>query len=157
MYDYSVNALDLCLVRTCVVASFNLLQIKQLGIEISVPRSLWLTMLMRNLAGLVGFTSLVYALKYLPMGLFMVLVNTSPFFAALLGFIFLKESLMTHEIIAMSVSFTAIAILATLKQDNRESTSEFDLNNPHVRLLGIITAMLHVVGTSTITVCTRRM
>jgi drug/metabolite transporter (DMT)-like permease len=59
------------------------------GIPIEVPKSMHNLMLIRNIAGLVGFTALVYALKLLPMGLYMILNNTSPFISTALSFCFL--------------------------------------------------------------------
>ena len=73
-------------------------------------------MLIRNIAGLVGFTALVYALKNLPMGLFMILNNTAPFIASALSFVLLKERMMSHEIAAMVMSFSAVVVLATGKE-----------------------------------------
>jgi drug/metabolite transporter (DMT)-like permease len=43
-------------------------------------------MILRNIAGLIGFTALVYALKSLPMGLYMVINNTAPFVASTLSY-----------------------------------------------------------------------
>lgn len=74
-----------------------------------------LIMLLRNMAGLVGFTALVYALKNLPMGLYMILVNTSPFISTVLSYCFLKEVMRRIELVAMVLSFIAVAIIALSK------------------------------------------
>lgn len=72
-------------------------------------------MFVRNCAGLIGFTALVYALKNLPMGLFMILNNTSPFIATSLSYIFLNERMLTHELVAMLLSFIAVVMIAVGK------------------------------------------
>lgn len=72
-------------------------------------------MFLRNLAGLVGFTALVYALKYLPMGLYMILVNTSPFISTSLSYFFLQDSMKYIEIVAMIISFAAVVVIAISK------------------------------------------
>lgn len=115
MYSYKVNALDLCLVRTTVVGVWNILQILHASIPITVPSDMLGVMLVRNIAGLVGFTALVYALKYLPMAMFMILNNTGPFIASLMAFFFLKERLMKHEVIAMLLSFGCVLVIAMSK------------------------------------------
>lgn len=79
-------------------------------------------MFVRNCAGLIGFTALVYALKNLPMGLFMIINNTSPFIASVLSYCTLKERLMSHEIIAMIFSFTAVVIIAMSKPTDSSLT-----------------------------------
>ena len=74
-----------------------------------------LQMLLRNIAGLVGFTARVYALKILPMGLYMILVNTSPFISTALSYCFLNEIMRRIELIAMVFSFSAVAVIAISK------------------------------------------
>ncbi len=73
---------------------------------------MYLLMLIRNWAGLIGFTALVYALKNLPMGLFMILNNTSPFISTALSYCILNEKMMMHEIAAMILSFCAVVLMA---------------------------------------------
>ena len=79
---------------------------------IEVPTKLRRIMLIRNIAGLLGFTALVYALKNLPMGIFMILNNTAPFIASTLSYMFLGEKMIWYEITAMCLSFIAIIALA---------------------------------------------
>jgi drug/metabolite transporter (DMT)-like permease len=117
MYDYNVNGVDLCLVRTCVVGMFNLAQIKKQGIGINVPHEMRTLMLVRNVAGLLGFTALVYALKNLPMGIFMILNNTAPFIASALSYLMLGERMRWFELLAMCLSFAAVVVLATGRAD----------------------------------------
>ncbi len=82
---------------------------------------MWRLMLLRNLAGLIGFTALVYALKNLPLGIFMILNNTAPFIASALSYLFLKEKMMMHEIGAMLLSFSAVVVLATGKESGQST------------------------------------
>lgn len=81
-------------------------------------------MLVRNIAGVVGFTALVYALKLLPMGLYMVLNNTSPFISTSLSYCFLNEKMKNVELIAMMVSFGAVVMIAVGKPPQVEALSE---------------------------------
>jgi drug/metabolite transporter (DMT)-like permease len=83
-----------------------------------------LLMLVRNIAGVVGFTALVYALKLLPMGLYMVLNNTSPFISTSLSYCFLNEKMKNVELIAMIVSFCAVILIAVGKPPQVEILGE---------------------------------
>ena len=115
MKTFLVNGLDLCLFRTSVVAVTSSIQIVKQKIPVTVPKNMHLQMLLRNIAGLVGFTALVYALKILPMGLYMILVNTSPFISTALSYCFLNETMRRIELIAMVFSFSAVAVIAISK------------------------------------------
>ena len=104
-------------------------------------------MLVRNCAGLVGFTALVYALKNLPMGLFMIINNTAPFIASTLSWLTSGERMSAYESGAMLVSFTAVCLLATQKPGQDGGSKSW----------GVTFAVLNAVGMSTVVVCTRRM
>jgi|LauGreDrversion4_2_1035121.scaffolds.fasta_scaffold558212_2 drug/metabolite transporter (DMT)-like permease len=69
-------------------------------------------MFVRSFWGTVGFLCYLFAMKYIPMGLLMILYNTAPFWASVLGYVFLKESLKINEIWAMIVGFFGIIIVA---------------------------------------------
>lgn len=56
--------------------------------------------------------SLFFGIKYLPIGIFQILYNTSPFWASLLGYVFLKERIRKIELFAMVFSFFLILIIA---------------------------------------------
>jgi drug/metabolite transporter (DMT)-like permease len=128
------------------------MQIRRAGTKIKCPNDLLLWMLARNVMGLIGFTALVYGLKYLPMGLFMIIVNTAPFWATLLGFLFLREGVKWHEAIGMAISFTAIVVLSQLKTESESEYTAFE-----DRVLGVFFTFLNVIGMTTVVVCTRKM
>ena len=74
-------------------------------------------MFIRVAVGTIGFTSYLFAIKYLPLGLLMILYNTAPFWASLLGFLFLEETLHKYEIAAMLLGFLGIVIVALSKTE----------------------------------------
>lgn len=65
----------------------------------------------RNISGTIVILSMVFAMQYLPMGIYQIIYNTSPFWASLLAFFFLQERLKLVEIVAMIFSFTLIMLL----------------------------------------------
>ena len=63
--------------------------------------------------------SLFFGIKYLPIGIFQILYNTSPFWASLLGYVFLKERIRKIELFAMILSFFLILIIALEDQKQK--------------------------------------
>jgi drug/metabolite transporter (DMT)-like permease len=72
-------------------------------------------MLIRAAVGTVGFLSYLFAIKYLSLGLLMIIYNTAPFWASLLGFLFLGETLQKYEVVAMLLGFLGIVLVALSK------------------------------------------
>jgi len=88
----NVNGLDYCLMRTVVclvIHSFSLFVIFRK--DWRVPKKDFGWVMTRNIAGTFVIISLVYAMQYLPMGIYTLIYNTSPFWASLLAFMFLNE------------------------------------------------------------------
>lgn len=83
--------------------------------DFSVPKETHKTLWIRSFVGTCGFTSYVYAIKNLPMGLLMILFNTAPFWASLLAWVILREVLKPREICAMVLAFAGIVIIALSK------------------------------------------
>jgi len=75
-------------------------------------------MLIRVSVGLVGFVCYVYSIKYLPLGLMMIIYNTAPFWSSLLSYLFLGESLHRYEVICMLLGFLGIVIVALSKHED---------------------------------------
>jgi drug/metabolite transporter (DMT)-like permease len=73
----------------------------------------------RNIGGTVVIISLIYAMQYLPMGIYQIIYNTSPFWASLLAYITLGENLKQVEIMAMVLSFLLIMMLFISRQQSQ--------------------------------------
>ena len=149
MKSFDVNGLDLCLFRTSVVCVTSSSQIIKQKIPVFVPKDMHLLMLIRNMAGLVGFTALVYALKFLPMGLYMILVNTSPFISTSLSYCFLQEKMRNIELMAMLLSFLAVIVIAISKPPQ-------EYNNTN-QVIGVVLGMTNAFCMSSVSVTTRKM
>ena len=79
---------------------------------------------MRCVVGTIGFTSITFGVALVPLVVQNTIFNTAPFWASLLGWLFLKESITTFEIIAMILSFggvVTIALSSRLSQDDPTS------------------------------------
>lgn len=69
MADYGVNGLDLCLFRTFVsfITSVTIILIDKASLR--VKREFWFALFIRSAVGTIGFTTFVFACKYLPLGI----------------------------------------------------------------------------------------
>ena len=79
MQENNINALDLCLFRTFVAFVVSTAIAVYLKIPFKVAKSEHKALFMRSFIGTIGFTSFLFAVKYLPLGIHMILFNTSPF------------------------------------------------------------------------------
>lgn len=112
MATHNVNGLDYCFVRTVgclLVHSTSLFFIFRKNWRFPKQDLPWV--ITRNIAGTFVIISLVFAMQYLPMGIYQIIYNTSPFWASLFAFVMLNESLKKVEIVAMVFSFTLIMLL----------------------------------------------
>ena len=115
MNEYGIKALDLCLFRTfsAFVVSFLIAYYSRINFTVdkSQHKALWL----RSSFGTLGFTTFVFGMKYLPLGIHMILFNTAPFQASLLGWLILHEKPKISELICMLISFVGILIIGLAK------------------------------------------
>ena len=103
----------------------------------------------------------------LPLSVFTVLFNSTPFFTALLATCYLKESLTWFEIVAMFGSFGGICLLALGMPDEEGSQADnlngltqsyFDGISPTAKyLIGITSTVFTAMCMSVVYVATRMM
>ncbi len=79
MNTYDINGLDLCLFRTFAAFLTSSLIALYLKIPFTVQKSQHKTLWLRSAVGTLGFTTFVFGIKYLPLGIHMILFNTAPF------------------------------------------------------------------------------
>lgn len=112
MAAYNVSGLDYVFVRTVaclLVHSISMLIVFKK--DWHFPREDLPWVLTRNISGAFVIISLVFAMQYLPMGIYTIIYNTSPFWASLFAFVMLRESISKVEISAMVFSFALIILL----------------------------------------------
>lgn len=113
--EYHTNVLDMCLFRTFSLGIVSAIIAKSCGVPFYVEppkrKALWY----RSFFGTIGFTCFLFALSYLPMGIHMILFNTSPFIASFVGWIMLGERPQRLDLICMVVCFGGILVIALSK------------------------------------------
>lgn len=76
---------------------------------------------MRAVLGAIGYGTMVYSVSNLPLMISTILINTNPFWCALLGVFMLGENVSVFHCICMIGCFTGVVIL-TLTKDQDHST-----------------------------------
>lgn len=112
MQANSIAPLDFMVWRTLTCLFLHAICCLVFNQSFTYPAENWMWVFARNIGGTATVISLFYGIKYLPIGIFQIIYNTSPFWASLLGFILLKERLKKVEIIAMVLSFILILLIA---------------------------------------------
>ena len=82
----------------------------------------------RCICGLIAFTSMVYGVKLLPIFLTVIIVNTSPFWTALIGYLTLGDKLTFTELFCIVGCFIGVVILGLAKKLELGFNSAQELN-----------------------------
>ena len=99
----------------------------------------------------------MFAIARLPLALCMIIYNTTPFWATLFSFLFLGESLICIEVLAMVFSFGGIILIAVSKMLKTDDSAEgADVTNNQF-LAGTIFILVASFATAAAGVLTRRM
>lgn len=80
-----------------------------------VPKKYWKLLLVRCIAGTLGFTCLVYSVKAIPLFISIIIFNTTPFIASILGWFFLGDKVSKTELKLMIGCFIGVLALAGAK------------------------------------------
>ena len=118
---------DLCLVRVCVgifIPGIVILYFSKKRPFSDVLPELKTTLHIRNFLGIAGFTTLVYAAKYLPIFIVQICFNTAPFWTAILTYLINKEVMTKSTFICMIGCFVGIIILSISKKSDDQSVSD---------------------------------
>ena len=99
----------------------------------------------RVVIGTWTFATRVLSIMIIPIGTFSVLVNTAPFWAAILGFLIAGDTILKFEIICMIGCFVGVIILTQGREEQTRKNS----------FLGICFAMITAWGYSFVMVATR--
>ena len=84
------------------------------------PELFWI-MHFRNFIGILGFTSLLYAAKNLPIFISQTIFNIAPFWTAIMSYFINKERLTSTTFICMIGCFIGVIILSLSKQASEGS------------------------------------
>lgn len=106
-------------------------------------------MVLRLFFGLVAQTSMLFGVKLLPITISNLIINTYPFFVAILSYFILKEDITIMDVVGLIGSFTGVVILVIDKESQEENDEK------HHVLIGVIFSAVTALGASGSTICTR--
>ena len=117
---------DYAIVRSCIMLPVSLIMLKVNGKHLSrdVEDWQWKYVLVRGLIGSCGLYLCNVAIMTIPLTVFNILLDVSPFFTLLLTYFYLKEKMSCFEIIAMICSFGAVMLVALAAPENPLNVSE---------------------------------
>jgi multidrug transporter EmrE-like cation transporter len=112
-----IEVIDLVFVRVCINFLSSLGTVRYSGKHVinDVPRKYWKLLLIRCIAGTLGFTCLVYSVKTIPLFIGIIIFNTTPFIASILGYYFLGDKVSKTEMKLMIGCFIGVLALALAK------------------------------------------
>ena len=161
--EKGINTLDLCLVRGFVLLIGAFVISKFAGTSLYVEKQDRCKVLAFALTGTFGMVFLLFGVTMVPLLVQSTLLNTAPFWASLLGCIFLMETLARIEIVALFLSFVGV-LLVTLSTKSDENESQVPgseeqegLSSKFVFLIGCLFVIIASWVEAIITLIARRM
>ena len=124
MASLGINLFDLLLSRGIFLIFGSLLLAKCSGHTLSVDRNRKFPLIMRAILSTATFSLVIAGIRFIPLVLANVLINTSPFFAVMFAWIMLGDRLNALQWTALFVSFGGI-ILIYLSTREREELGGF--------------------------------
>ena len=82
------------------------------------------TLILRCAVGTVSFVIFSLAVKYIPLGIFFIIFNSSPFITAILAYFWTGDRLLSFEIVAMIGAFGGIVCLGLARPAEVDSDPE---------------------------------
>ena len=118
-----VKVFEFAFIRSCFNMIASAILVKYTFREnffTSIPSDLVPTTILRCITGTTGFLSFTAAPKYLPLGIFCVIVNSQVFSTVLLSYCWLRERISLFEAIAIVIAFAGILMMSLSKVDDAE-------------------------------------
>jgi drug/metabolite transporter (DMT)-like permease len=112
---------------------------------------------MRSVVGSLGFGFYVFGIPLLPLGIVTMVANTKPFWATIISFLFIGETLGKFEICAMLCSFAGILLVSFSKQIEGTPEDEVKVGSKYDRIIGAFCILGMAVFAASVGVLTRKM
>ena len=109
------------------IASSIFLVIAKDSLTANIDKSNMMILATRCVSGSITFLCFVVAIEYLPLSIFFVMMNATPFFIALLACVWLKEKITLVEVFTMLGAFGGI-ILVGLSKTSASSDVKQDIS-----------------------------
>jgi drug/metabolite transporter (DMT)-like permease len=81
-------------------------------------------------AGIAGFTAVIYAAKYLPIFVTMIISNLNPFWSAIIGY-YLNNEVMDRSTFVCMIGCLAGVIIVALSKTTEAPALELDVTSAH--------------------------
>ena len=114
-------------------------------------------LLFRSFLGALAFTTLVFAIKALPLFILTINWNTNPFIAGIMGYFVNNERMTKVEILLILGCFSGVVVLALAKGGVFDGANDEQDIGVGQYLFGLLMIYLTNLGFSGITVMTRKM
>ena len=133
--------MDLSIVRTSAVCllSFVIAKCQKRKLLGSIEDGLYKYVVIRAACGAIGYGGMVYAVSNLPLMVSTIIMNTNPFWCALLGVFILGEKVSKCHVLCMVGGFLGVVIVSMNKAEDQTTKSE---------LSGVEHLQNHLVGVS---------
>ena len=85
---YRISVMDLVFIRVLInfISSMGTVRYHKKHLINDVPNKFWKLLWFRCLLGTVGYASFIYCLKYIPLFICTIIMNTTPFIASVMGY-----------------------------------------------------------------------
>jgi drug/metabolite transporter (DMT)-like permease len=149
-----VSVFEFACCRSCSNLIVALAIQRKFGLQLfsGVTNDMWIPLLLRCVLGTVGFLSVTFCFKHLPLSVGTVIIATTPFAVAILSSLFLNEQVIQSDIIAIFMSFTGILVMAMANRSGGPSDS-----SPAEYVLAIMVAVLSMLSVAVVAICARFM
>ena len=114
--ERDINPLDICFLRTLVLFVGTLIISFCMKQSFFIQKQDRCVLAVRSLMGMIGFTAITFGVAMIPLLVQNTIFNTAPFWASLLGWIFLGEAITRFETVAMFLSFAGVVMIALAPQ-----------------------------------------
>ena len=112
-----VNQYDITFMRQFIsfIVSSIIIKIHNKHPIDDLPKDCRLALLVRSLCGVFGFIFVLNSLHYLPITIFCIIYNTTPFWSGALGYVINKEKITCFDLACMVGAFVGIAVISLSK------------------------------------------
>ena len=121
-----ITFIDNLIWKSAVTTLCNFIAAKIKGIEvIKIERNIFMFLCLRILFGVLTLCLLTYAVNFVSMSTFTLIINMSPFYIAIFGYFILSESITSIEILLIFIGYGGIYLICSNKADNKGEDNIF--------------------------------
>ena len=116
------------------------------------------TLFVRCAVGTIAYATYPLATKYIPIGIFFLILNSSPIMTAILAYFWTSDRLWPLEAVAMTGAFGGIICLGMAKPSEKIDVENFsDFERAHAYQIGVFLAVITCFTLSVVAVASRKL